>query len=344
MSFDDMILGLYDTVFAFDHLEKKAFIFSSGFPETNHDKRKIRAEQRLDELLLQLNHRAVAECFMPLTKDDFHSSFTQNSYCQAVEQVIDYILAGDIFEANISQRFSANIPKHYSAFELYKRLRVLNPASFSAYLNFSPINLVSASPERFLKVIKGKVETRPIKGTRPRGDTAAHDKALADELTHSEKDHAENVMIVDLMRNDLSKVCEPHSVKVTQLCGLESFASVHHLVSVISATLKPKLSAIDLLKATFPGGSITGAPKIRSMEIISEIEPTHRGPYCGCIGYLSWAGDMDTSITIRTIAINNDALSFQVGGAIVADSNPAEEFAETLTKGQSLLKALTEIT
>lgn len=254
-----------------------------------------------------------------------------------MQKVRDYILAGDIFQANISQRFS--LPKNISSFDLYSQLRKVNPAPFSAYLNFNEIVIASASPERFLKLENNHVETRPIKGTRRRGKNPQEDKELAKELLQSKKDHAENTMIVDLMRNDLSRVCENHSIQVPQHCGLESYATVHHLVSVVQGKLKPDTTAIDLLKATFPGGSVTGAPKIRAMEIIAEIEPTQRGPYCGAIGYIGFNGNMDTSITIRTYCIRDDIITFQTGGAVVLDSEPEKEYEETFTKANALIKA-----
>jgi len=270
------------------------------------------------------------------------ANFTPTSYQAAVEKVIHYILEGDIFEANISQRFKTQLPENLSAFDLYRRLRLLNPAPFAAFLNFGETVLASASPERFLKLYQRQVESRPIKGTRPRGQSDALDKTLADELLKSTKDHTENVMIVDLLRNDLSRVCEDHSVKVPQLCGLESYATVHHLVSVVTGQLRKGKSVVDLLRATFPGGSITGAPKIRAMEIIAEIEPVSRGPYCGSIGYIGFNGDMDSSITIRTYAIQNNIVTFQAGGAVVVDSDPLAEYEETLTKANALRKALTD--
>jgi para-aminobenzoate synthetase component 1 len=207
-------------------------------------------------------------------------------------------------------------------------------------LHFPEATIVSASPERFIQLKDGLVETRPIKGTRPRGPSLAEDQSLAEVLQKSEKDRAENIMIVDLMRNDLSRVCEPHSVQVPQLCGLESFATVHHLVSVVKGKLRPGMTAIDLLRASFPGGSVTGAPKMRAMEIIAELEPTQRGPYCGCVAYLGFDGNMDTSITIRTFSIRNARLSFQAGGAVVADSQPDQEYEETFVKARALFRAL----
>ena len=202
------------------------------------------------------------------------------------------------------------------------------------------VEIVSASPERFLKLADRRVETRPIKGTRPRGSTPEEDRRLGEELLASAKDRAENVMIVDLLRNDLSRVCRDHTVLTPEICVLESFATVHHLVSTVTGELRPGLDAVDLLRATFPGGSITGAPKIRAMEIIAELEPTRRGPYCGAIGWLGGDGWMDTSITIRTYAIKDRRVAFQAGGGIVADSDPAAEYDETLDKARALIEAL----
>lgn len=344
MKFPDMILGIYDLVLAFDNICKKTYIFSSGFPEKETVARRLRAKNRMDYLLQKISVIEITakENFTPLPRVTLKSFFTKDSYSNAVNKVINYILDGDIFEANLSQRFKAELPELYNDFALYQHLRKINPASFAAYLNFSPFKILSASPERFLKLSNQEVEARPIKGTRRRGKNQEEDKVLAINLLESEKDNAENVMIVDLMRNDLSRVCEPNSITVPQLCGLESFATVHHLVSVVKGKLQSNKTCIDLLKASFPGGSITGAPKIRSMEIIAEIEPNLRGPYCGSVGYINFSGAMDTSITIRTFTISNNSIAFQVGGAIVADSLPEEEYKETLTKGKALVAALCE--
>ncbi|MHB1948522.1 MAG: aminodeoxychorismate synthase component I [Gammaproteobacteria bacterium] len=339
IQFPDLALGFYDLVIAFDHELKKAWIFSSGFPLTKESERLERSQERLIWLEQKLqsvaDNKEITKSISAIT-----TNFTCEEYCEAVQKVQEYILAGDIFEANISQRFSAHLPEDYEPFALYCNLRAENPAPFAAYLNFQDTIIASASPERFLKLTYGQVETRPIKGTRPRGKTQEEDLKLAHELSSSIKDQAENVMIVDLLRNDLSRVCEDHSVQVPQLCGLESYATVHHLVSVVTGKLRQDLHAVDLLRATFPGGSITGAPKIRAMEIIAEIEPTQRGPYCGSVGYIGFNGDMDTSITIRTYTIKNQLLTFQAGGAITVDSNPLTEYEETLTKAQALRKAL----
>jgi para-aminobenzoate synthetase component 1 len=268
------------------------------------------------------------------------SNFARPAYEAAVARVVEYILAGDIFQANLSQRFLAELPPGLDAFGLYLRLRQRNPAPFAAYLDAGGVQIASASPERFLELRGRQVETRPIKGTRPRGATPEEDRRLGEELLGSEKDRAENVMIVDLLRNDLSRVCRDHTVLTPEICVLESFATVHHLVSTVTGELRPGLDAVDLLRATFPGGSITGAPKIRAMEIIAELEPTARGPYCGAIGWMGADGWMDTSITIRTFAIRDGKVAFQAGGGIVADSDPAAEYEETLAKARALLDSL----
>jgi para-aminobenzoate synthetase component 1 len=266
------------------------------------------------------------------------STFTHRGYQSAVQRVREYILAGDIFQANLSQRFQA--PVAGSPLELYLRLRRENPAPFGAYLACDDVSILSVSPERFLRLAGGAVETRPIKGTRPRGLGPMHDQALGRELTESDKDRAENVMIVDLLRNDLSRVCEPGSVRVPELFALEQHPTVHHLVSTVTGRLAPGRSATDLLRATFPGGSITGAPKVRAMEIIAELEPTERGVYCGSIGYLSAHGAMDTSIAIRTCVVRNGTAYFSGGGGIVADSDPELEYRETLHKVQGIVRTL----
>ena len=267
------------------------------------------------------------------------SNFSKEYYLETVNRIKKHIVEGDIFQANLSQRFSGEIPS-LEAWELYKNLRKVNPAPFSAYIGCADTKIASTSPERFLFLKDKAVQARPIKGTRPRSTNSLQDEALAEELLKSEKDKAENAMIVDLMRNDLSRVCEEHTVKVSQWCGLESFETVHHLVSVVEGRLRREYDAFDLLKATFPGGSITGAPKIRAMQILESLEPTQRGPYCGSIGYISFDGSMDLSIVIRTLLIEKDHVSFQVGGGIVLDSDAEAEYQETLIKARALEKAL----
>jgi para-aminobenzoate synthetase component 1 len=267
------------------------------------------------------------------------SSFSAAGYRHAVGQVIDFIHAGDVFQVNLSQRLLH--PAESSPVELYCRLRERNPAPFAAYFNGGPWQVASASPERFLQARDGRVETRPIKGTRPRAiGKPEFDQQIAMGLLASSKDRAENVMIVDLLRNDLSRVCESDSVRVSQLCGLESYAAVHHLVSVVEGQLCENRTTIDLLRSCLPGGSVTGAPKIRAMEIISELEPTVRGAYCGALGYLSASGAFDSSILIRTITAGRGWWQFPVGGGVVAQSDPEDEYAETWHKASAMLGAL----
>lgn len=340
--FPELILGFYDLVFAWDHSKQQAFIFSSGFPEFNTQTRTQRAIERLNWALSFLKHIPNEVEESELVLDEMRSTFTQPAYEKAVERVIEYIRNGDIFEVNISQRFAVRALAPFKPFELYCKLRRVNPAPFAAYFAHDQHAIASASPERFLRLSQKQVETRPIKGTRPRGKDQQQDLHYANELLASEKDKAENVMIVDLMRNDLSRVCLPSTIHVPQLCELESFANVHHLVSVVTGELAGHCNAIDLIQATFPGGSITGAPKIRAMEIIAEMEPTVRGPYCGSIGYIGFNGEMDLSITIRTFSIYKDLITYQVGGAVTIDSSPEEEYFETLAKAKGLRLALGE--
>lgn len=262
-------------------------------------------------------------------------------YLRAVERVREYIFAGDIFQANLSQRFEA--PLDESPWSLYRRLRSRNAAPFAAFLELPDASVLSASPERFLRVdASGHVETRPIKGTRPRGLGPEHDAALGQALTESAKDRSENLMIVDLLRNDLSRVCAPGSVHVPELFALERYATVHHLVSTVVGDLSPGADALALLTAAFPGGSITGAPKLRAMEIIAELEPSQRAVYCGSIGYLSVTGELDTSIAIRTAVVRDGRVYFNAGGGIVADSDPEQEYRETLDKARGIIDALQE--
>ncbi len=265
----------------------------------------------------------------------FKSAFTRESYMEAVRQIREYIAAGDIYQVNMSQRFQTEFSG--SPFALFRRLYEINPAPFFAYINAGDHHIVSTSPERFILQQGRKVETRPIKGTRPRGKTPEDDARLKSELSQSRKDDAELSMIVDLLRNDIGKVCETGSVRVSEHKRIEGYQNVYHLVSVVEGILDADKDSVDLLKATFPGGSITGCPKIRAMEIIDELEPCRRHIYTGSIGYISFHDTMDLSIAIRTATILNDKIVFSVGGGVVYDSDPADEYEETLHKGQTLM-------
>jgi para-aminobenzoate synthetase component I len=266
------------------------------------------------------------------------SNFESASYLDTVRRAIDYIHAGDCFQVNLAQRLL--YPAKGSPIDLYLRLRRCNPSPFAGYLDMGDFVLASTSPERFLRVEKGEVETRPIKGTRPRSPDSVQDSSQIRELLDSPKDHAENIMIVDLLRNDLGRVCEYGSVRVPAVCRLETYQFVHHLVSEVRGRLRSDKGPIDLLRAAFPGGSVTGAPKIRAMEIIAELEPTGRGPYCGSLAYLGFDGSMDSNLLIRTCTIGQGWVQFPVGGGIVADSDPQREYDETWDKAQGIIRAL----
>lgn len=358
LAIPDCLLGLYDWVIAWDHQARRAWVISTGLPETgatrgrraaerlelvNERLAENRARGRLAARAAKASREAAPSYPVPdvagAAETGLRSNFTRDGYLRAVVRVIEYIFAGDIFQANLSQRLQA--PLSGTPFELYCRLRRRNPAPFAAFLDFGDFVVASSSPERFLRVHDSRlVEARPIKGTRPRGVGPEHDAALALALAESDKDRAENVMIVDLLRNDLSRVCRPGTVRVPELFALEHYATVHHLVSTVTGELAPEHDAVDLLRAAFPGGSITGAPKVRAMQIIAELEPTRRGVYCGAIGYLSVTGALDTSIVIRTYLVLGQDVYFQVGGGIVADSDPEQEYRETLDKARGLIAAL----
>ncbi|HUF34337.1 MAG TPA: aminodeoxychorismate synthase component I [Gemmatimonadales bacterium] len=356
LALHDIVLGLYDWVIAWDHRIGAAWLVSTGLPAAG-EARARRARERMDEVRRRVTAAGgpgdpvlasepppcPAAPAYPVPGAEavgLLSTFTHRGYLDAVARVREYIVAGDIFQANLSQRFQA--PLAEPPFRLYRRLRHRNPAAFAAYLGFDGLRVLSASPERFLRLDENgrHVETRPIKGTRPRGLGPMHDAALSRALTESDKDRSENVMIVDLLRNDLSRVCRPGTVRVPELFALEQHPTVHHLVSTVVGELEPGADAVDLLRAAFPGGSITGAPKVRAMEIIAELEPTRRGVYCGSIGYLSATGAMDLSIVIRTFAALRGQVYFQAGGGIVADSDPEQEYRETMDKARALIHAL----
>jgi para-aminobenzoate synthetase component 1 len=265
----------------------------------------------------------------------FQSNFQKSDYLRSIESIIDYIKAGDVYQVNMSQRFEMDF--YGDAFTLFKKLYQQNPAPFFAFINAGNHHILSTSPERFLVQTGNRVETRPIKGTRPRGSSSSEDKKLQTELMNSSKDDAELSMIVDLLRNDIGKVCKPGSVKVIEHKRLEPYQNVYHLVSIVEGVLDDNCDTVDLIKATFPGGSITGCPKIRAMEIIDELEPHRRHIYTGSIGYISFHDTMDLSIVIRTATIYADKIYFSVGGGVVYDSDPEDEYNETLHKGKTLM-------
>ncbi|MDG2385587.1 MAG: aminodeoxychorismate synthase component I [Pirellulaceae bacterium] len=358
-----LAVGLYDVVIAFDHQQQRCWIVSQGWPERDVTARRQRASDRLEQFRSVLDqpidglpslashrretisidqqnqhHLVHVPGKTSQTPTNLLSNFSANGFKQTVEKAIEYIHAGDVFQVNLAQRLIH--PQSVDSVSLYQRLRAENPAPFAGYFDMGDFQIVSASPERFLKVNDGSIETRPIKGTRQRVTGAEADLFTGDELKQSEKDLAENVMIVDLMRNDLSRVCDDESVIVNQLCSVETYQYVQHLVSSVTGQLLPDCSPFDLLRAAFPGGSITGAPKLRAMQIISELEPHARGAYCGSLGYLTCDGQMDLSILIRTITAGGGWWQLPVGGGIVSQSEPTQEYAETWHKAEGLLRAI----
>lgn len=333
----------YDHVIIYDHDKEKAYISC-----LDH-----RAEDALSRLgRLREEVKAISPGFYRSRETaggwkrwavnngerTFRSDFSRQEYLDAVNRIKEYILAGDVYQVNITQRFETDMTG-IPPWELYKRLMHINPSPFAAYLKFEGVTVVSSSPERFLAVRGRYVETRPIKGTVGRGRNTREDKKNMEWLMNSEKNRAELAMIVDLMRNDLGRVCRAGTIKVLAFPQLESYSSVHHLVATVCGRLDRNRNVVDVLKAAFPGGSVTGAPKIRAMEIIDELEPVERGVYTGSIGYLGFNGWADLNIVIRTILVTGNRAHIQVGGGIVADSVDTDEYDETLLKARKLFKA-----
>ncbi|KGG80037.1 aminobenzoate synthetase [Caloranaerobacter azorensis H53214] len=332
-----LYLGLYNWVIVVDHLENRTYIAT---PDIDKKLENIIVKKVLERIKKAEINGIDSICYQNKEYPEviLKSNFTKKEYLQSIERIRDYIRAGDVYQVNLTQRFEGKVAN--TGYEIYRDLRTVSPAPFGAYLKFDEVEILSNSPERFIKVKNRIVETRPIKGTRPRGNTYEEDMRLREELINSEKDKAELLMIVDLERNDIGKVAKVGSVKVPELFKLEKYSNVYHLVSTVIGELDDDKDLVDLLKAVFPGGSITGAPKVRAMEIIDELEPNQRNVYTGCIGYLGFDGSADLNIAIRTIVKKGDRIYFQVGGGITWDSNPDEEYEETLHKAKSIIKAI----
>ncbi len=331
---DDLWLGFHRAVAAWEKTTGRATLIA----HTSGCGGRAEAERALDRLHRRLQGpRPATRAAEPAPSGTWQGSFTREEYLAAVRQLKDWIAEGEIYQANLSQRFTRpDGGGRHAGFALWRRLRAASPAPCAAYMRCGEIEILSASPERFLKRDGDRVETRPIKGTRPRGASPAEDLRLAAALAASEKDAAEHVMIVDVERNDLGRVCRAGTVSVSRLRAVESYAQVHHLVSTIEGTLRPGVRFPELLRATFPGGSITGAPKLRAMELLDRLEPVRRGPYCGAAGWIDASGNCDLQIAIRTLYRTPRGLWYQVGGGIVADSDPQAEFEETLVKGKAI--------
>jgi para-aminobenzoate synthetase component 1 len=339
----DLFCGLYDVVYAYDRAHQRAWLISTG-------SRSDRALERLEQFSSLLSEppqafeasaikiKSPSVCHPLAGRPDVFSNFTRQGFEQAISRAIEYIRAGDCFQVNLAQHLAS--PFNSDPYLLLQALERVNPAPFAGWLDWGSGHVISASPERFLHVSDGVVETRPIKGTRPRSSDPHLDAAIAAGLLASPKDRAENIMIVDLLRNDLGKACAFGSITVPKLCNLESYPTVHHMVSEVRGKLSPNHNCLQLLRGCFPGGSVTGAPKIRSMEIITELEQNARGPYCGSFFRMGHDGNFDSNILIRSFTHSGGWLSFPVGGGIVADSIPADEYDETMHKAAGLLAAL----
>jgi anthranilate/para-aminobenzoate synthase component I len=361
MAKDDLHLpllqfGLYDIVTAVDHqADRLQIIFCPPVERFLGESRENLYREGLDRLAdwearLKGNPTPL-NGLSPLDQMAFHPNQTREAYLDRVRRCQGYIAAGDIYQANLSHRFILEPPSTYNdgldrqpyEQELYRRLQTVNPSPFSALIHFDNVTLISSSPERLIRLHDRQADTRPIAGTRPRGINAHEDQHFIDELLSNEKERAEHLMLLDLARNDLGRVCRFGSVQVDECMVIEQYSHVSHIVSNISGTLKPDATPFDLIQALFPGGTITGVPKIHCMEIIEELEPVRRGPYTGSIGYIGWNGDLDLNIAIRTLVWCEGKGYLQVGAGIVADSDPTKEYEETLQKAQAFFSALRQI-
>lgn len=321
----DLLFGIYDTLFVYNHNESKGYIASPSMSNLNKFKK-----------IIQKNKKQTSR--KTLAFGQFASNFTKDEYLSAIKKAKSYISLGDIYQINLSQRFKIPFkgdPKYF-----YSKVRKINPAPFGAFLNYSDFQVISNSPECFLKIQDGAIETYPIKGTRPRGKNPAEDDMLIKELKTNTKELAEHIMIVDLERNDIGKVCKTGTIKVKELERIVTYPTLHHMVSRVKGRIKNSVSPIDCIKACFPGGSITGAPKIRAMEIIDELEPTPRGIYTGAIGCIDFSGNANLGMAIRTAVVSNNEMHLNVGGGIVADSVPEDEYEETLLKAEAFFRAI----
>lgn len=337
----DCCFGFYGSVIIVDHLKRLLYVLATGFPERNSYLARKLANSNFKSILQLLSGKKspfINKSNPRRHNEELRSNFSKEEYIRAIREAKAYIKAGDIYQVNLSQEFRAR--SSLLGYEIYKRLRKISPSYFSAYLDCEDFQILSSSPERFLKLEGNIVSTRPMKGTRPRGKGIRQDSYFRKSLLMSAKDKAELMMIVDLERNDLGRVCRYDSIRVEALREIEEYSTVFQTTATISGALHRNKDRIDLLRACFPGGSITGCPKIRSMQIIEELEPVRRKIYTGALGYLSFSGSMDFNILIRTILKKREELYFSSGGGIVADSNPQEEYEETMVKAKAMMGAI----
>jgi len=334
LNIPEIYIGFTDEVIVFDHDEKILKIIICLKRDDNYGY----GVERLNKLVSAITSRQSPVISHQMTARNLKSNMTKSKFTNMVKRAKEYIREGDIFQANLSQRFEAEFEG--DPWEFYKRLNEINPSPFGGYINFDDMSIVSASPERLIKINGKYIETRPIAGTRPRGKSSQNDIALSKELLLNEKERAEHIMLVDLERNDLGRVCKYGTVKVDELMTLESYSHVWHIVSKVVGELKDDVKFIDILRACFPGGTITGCPKVRCMEIIEELEPVRRGIYTGSMGYIGYDGRIDLNIIIRSALVKNGKIYFYAGAGIVADSNPEKEYEETLFKAEAIMEAL----
>jgi len=350
LNLPDCCFGFYDRLIVIDHCEGKLHIVSTGLPEKNELLRQKRARERLDyiEEKMQISNENSSRVDVNFVEENFFdhgaSNLSREEYDFAVHKALDYISAGEIYQVNFSQRFCWDVPfEGISAFDIYDVLSEISPTPFGCFYELGDHSVISNSPERFLKINGRNIQTRPMKGTRPRGFNTENDNAMRIEIQSSLKEQAELLMITDLERNDFGRVCDFGSIKVKDIREIEEYKTVFQATSTVEGVLREEVDAFDALAACFPGGSITGCPKIRAMEIIEELEPTRRGIYTGSFGYLSFNGNLDFNILIRTLLYKDKKVYFQTGGGIVADSDPAKEYEETLVKVKAIRMSINAV-
>ncbi|HEY1689225.1 MAG TPA: chorismate-binding protein, partial [Solirubrobacteraceae bacterium] len=337
----DLALMLTDAMVAFDHLKRTTTVLANAYADDDLDASYARARETIGEIRWRLDG-AVPRPARPPARDRrapaFKANMSREQFEANVARIIEYIYAGDAFQVVPSQRWSAPVP--VEAFSIYRGLRAVNPSPYMYFLDFGDFEIAGASPEPLITVQGREVSTRPIAGTRPRGASPEEDRRMAEELLSDEKERAEHVMLVDLGRNDLGRVCEAGSVQVDTMMSVETYSHVMHIVSSVSGRLREEVSAMDALRSALPAGTLSGAPKVRAMQIIDELEPVKRGGYGGAIGYLSYGGDLDTCIHIRTVVVKDGVASIQAGGGTVAEAKPDYEFEESVAKSRAVLRAI----
>ncbi len=340
LNLPEAIWAFYDEIFAFDHVKHRVILIKTVFtnPGSDHEVQYKEACSRLDHMANIVNQPVTVGAGYRRTSDDLESNITPEVFHKSVEKARGYIRAGDIFQVVLSQRFRSSFDG--DRFMLYRALRMVNPSPYLFYLDFEKFALVGSSPEVLVQVQDDTVRVLPIAGTRPRGESAEEDSRFEEDLRSDHKELAEHIMLVDLGRNDLSRVCRPDSVKLTRDRVIERYSHVMHIVSDVSGKLADGMTAVDALENCFPAGTVSGAPKVRAMEIIDEMEPTKRGPYAGAVGYFDFSGNMDTCIAIRTMIVTDKEIYIQAGAGIVADSDPSREYDETVNKAKALVEAL----